>query len=75
MTCLHIVCLTGRYALLRPLIDCKANLYIQDAENYFPFHYAIKKDMVEILDYLQKFAGFDFYSPNNGVPTAAHLPG
>jgi len=67
MVCLHIVCINGKYGLLKALIEAKADLFVRDAENYLPFHYAIKKDLVDILDYLQKFAGFDFHSPDNSV--------
>ena len=68
MTCLHLSCVKGEYDLVKLLIEHKANIYIRDAEHMYPFHYAIKNDKVEILDYLQKFAGFEFHNADNAVP-------
>jgi len=73
MTAMHVVCIKGKYQLLKALVEYKADLYIKDADNYFPFHHAIKKDIVEILDYLSKFAGFDFFSPNNACPEGSNI--
>jgi len=61
MTALHIACIKNKYNLVKVLVNFNPELYTKDINGYCSFHYAIKKDLVDIIDYLCKYSGFNFF--------------
>eukprot|EP00826_Nyctotherus_ovalis_P052095 TRINITY_DN6563_c0_g1_i1.p3 TRINITY_DN6563_c0_g1~~TRINITY_DN6563_c0_g1_i1.p3 ORF type:complete len:104 (-),score=21.77 TRINITY_DN6563_c0_g1_i1:13-324(-) len=73
MTALHVACIRERCSFVKLLVEFKPELYAKDSDGYCAFHYAIKKDLVDIVDYLCKYAGLKFFDKSVVCPEGSNL--